>query len=173
MLVSAALFIEWLNAMADTSITVERILNTWLDSAKSRSTDPEDKYYDGILVWDNKPKSTYSFIDPYTQSLTVSDNPVKKMSKQMYQHLMEVSPITLLDHTRLGRLEWDNYEFEYADLRPTKHNPLVKPKPKYKVLDFDDNILGEAHTINEALNIFYTRYAVFDKKAALHFIEEI
>ena len=101
----------------------------------------------------------------------------------MYQHLMKVSPITILDNVRSDTLpEYDNvYSYikktkEYKNLRESihkKHNPLVKPKPKYKALDFDDNILGEAFTMEDALEIFYTRYAVFDKKAALEFIEKI
>lgn len=168
MQVSAVLFIEWLKRMDST----QRILNIWLQNAENRLTDIEsddyyhnddyynDDYYNGTLVWDI----------PVTETKQI-DDPIKSMSKQMYQHLMEVSPNIIFDNTRPGVLEWD--EFEYADIKPFKHSPLIKPTPKYKVLDFDDNILGEAFTMEEALDIFYTRYAVFDKKAALEFIETI
>lgn len=186
MQVSAVLFIEWLKRMDST----EKILNLWLQNAKSRSTYIEsydynqtDDYYNGTLVWDI----------PVTETKQI-DDPIKSMSSQMYQHLMEeadsdilqrlkqtsiqrysfIDPYTqslvVSDNTRSGVLEW----IEYEHLKPEKkHNVLVKPTPKYKVLDFDDNILGEVFTMEEALDTFYTRYTVFDKKAALHFIEEI
>jgi len=202
MQVSAVLFIEWLKRMDST----EKILNLWLQNAKSRSTYIEsydynqtDDYYNGTLVWDI----------PVTETKQI-DDPIKSMSSQMYQHLMEEADSDILkrlkqtsirryssmnpytqslvvsDNTRSGRLEWFDlihsepkkilFESEICKKFPKqkpKHNPLIKPKPKYKVLDFDDNILGEAFTMEEALDTFYTRYAVFDKKAASHFIEEI
>ena len=142
MQVSAQLFIAWLKNIEPT----ERLLNIWLENTDKRSTDIEDEYYNGLLVWDNK-----SSIEPVVTKILNS-----WLEQSKYYSL------NVLDNTRLCKLEFN-----------PKHNPLERPKPKYKALDFDDNLLGEAFTLENALEIFYTRYAVFDKKAALEFIEKI
>lgn len=98
----------------------------------------------------------YSYIDPYTQSLVVADN------------------------TKTGRLEFNPNDGLYSALKYAQEfeqkrvdYKVERKQPKYKVLDFDDNILGETFTIDEALKTFKNRYEFFTKESALPFIYEL
>lgn len=130
-------------------MVVEEILNNWLTQARYNS-----------------------YIDSF--EFDVLDSSFEKKRIKVTKELVETNPYLVYNNTRSGRLEWTEYEH----LKPTiksfrKHNPLVQSKPKYKVLDFDDNILGEAFDLDSALEIFNQRYAYFRKQDALQFIEEI
>jgi len=135
MQVSVALFTIWLRSMD--SEHFQNLLTAWLENAKSRTIDPEDDYYNGTILWNNKPET----------------NP--------FNVIYPSGGLFIKDHTS-GILQWDYFE-----------EPIPEKKLQYKVLDFDDNILGEAFDLDEALKIFNQRYAYFKKQDALNFIEKI
>lgn len=72
------------------------------------------------------------------------------------------NPKSTLKGNSLGKLAIKN----------SKPNPVILPPKKYKIVDFDDNILGESNDMESAIQCFLDRYPQFSKKHIHPFIIE-
>ena len=146
--------------MADTSKTAEEVLNNWLYQTTHISLNVLDNTRSGKLQFP-------VYEDPYLEG----------------KRRMEDQASKILGSRKSKRSKTDKYLSEIEPFR-TIHEPKTRinlnkiltkaePTPKYKVLDFDDNILGETFTIDEALKMFKNRYEFFTKESALPFIYKL